>query len=154
MRYYGLTKPFQQAGYFETEPQRHLIKTLKANMKEGKLVALVGTVGCGKTTLLRRFQQQLMREKEIIVVKSLASPAQTTAATLMKALFFDLSSEKGFTLPRHAEQREQQLQELLRQHKNPSYFLSMMPIIYQAQRSRLSNDGLPKCEATKPPYPW
>ena len=49
--YYGLARDFGQAGYFETEHSEQIVSELK-----GKLVALSGIVGCGKTTMLRRIQ--------------------------------------------------------------------------------------------------
>ena len=48
--YYGLARDFGQAGYFETEHSEQIVSELKLEIKAGKLVALSGIVGCGKTT--------------------------------------------------------------------------------------------------------
>ena len=57
--YYGLARDFGQAGYFETEHSEQIVSELKLEIKAGKLVALSGIVGCGKTTMLRRIQEAL-----------------------------------------------------------------------------------------------
>ncbi|MBV8883722.1 MAG: hypothetical protein JO235_06935 [Chroococcidiopsidaceae cyanobacterium CP_BM_RX_35] len=49
MEYYGLVKEFRRAGYYETAHQKQLFKDIKAAIYSGKLVALTGVVGCGKT---------------------------------------------------------------------------------------------------------
>ena len=46
--YYGLTKPFTKAGYYETKHHRQLFKDIKTAMLGGKLIALCGVVGSGK----------------------------------------------------------------------------------------------------------
>ena len=48
--YYGLARDFGQAGYFETGHSEQIVRELKHEIKVGKLVALSGIVGCGKTT--------------------------------------------------------------------------------------------------------
>ena len=57
--HYGLARDFGQAGYFETEHSEQIVSELKLEIKAGKLVALSGSVGCGKTTMLRRIQEAL-----------------------------------------------------------------------------------------------
>lgn len=49
MRYYSLTNPLTQAGYYETDTHKQLTKDIKAAILEGRLIALCGVVGCGKT---------------------------------------------------------------------------------------------------------
>ena len=43
--YYGLSRDFGQAGYFETEHSEQIVRELKVEIKAGKLVALSGIVG-------------------------------------------------------------------------------------------------------------
>jgi len=50
--YYGLARDFGQSGYFETAQSQQTFKELRLAIKEGKLVALSGIVGSGKTTTL------------------------------------------------------------------------------------------------------
>jgi energy-coupling factor transporter ATP-binding protein EcfA2 len=61
--YYGLARDFGQAGYFETEHSEQIVNELKLEIKAGKLVALSGIVGCGKTTMLRRIQEALSQKR-------------------------------------------------------------------------------------------
>jgi ABC-type dipeptide/oligopeptide/nickel transport system ATPase component len=84
-----------QAGYFETEHSEQIVPELKLEIKAGKLVALSGIVGCGKTTTLRRIQEALSQDKEILASKSLSlEKSQISLATLIMALFYDLATEK------------------------------------------------------------
>lgn len=42
MQYFGLTKPFNQAGYYETDHHKGLIKDICGAIHEGKLIAVSG----------------------------------------------------------------------------------------------------------------
>src|SRR5215468_8150665 len=72
MQHYRLTQPLSQAGYYETSHHQQLIKDIKSAVLEGRLIALCGVIGSGKTVMLRRLQQQLKAENRVLVSKSLA----------------------------------------------------------------------------------
>ena len=72
MEFYGLVKEFRRAGYYETDHLHQLFKEIKAAIHSGKLIALSGFVGCGKTVTLRRLQEALRKEGKISVSKSLS----------------------------------------------------------------------------------
>jgi len=113
--YYGVARDFGQAGYFETEHSEQIVSELKLEIKAGKLVALSGIVGCGKTTILRRIQEALSQDKEILASKSLSlEKSQISLATLIMALFYDLATEKDFKIPTQPERRERALRDLIR----------------------------------------
>lgn len=63
MRHYGLTFPMSQTGYFETAHLQQLIKDNKGAIFEGRLIALCGVIGSGKSVMLRRLQQMMKDEK-------------------------------------------------------------------------------------------
>ena len=44
MEHYGLAFPFDEAGFFETEHHRKVVKQMKAAIQAGRLVALSGLV--------------------------------------------------------------------------------------------------------------
>ncbi len=120
MEYYGLNKEFRNVGYFETEHHRKIFEELKAAIKLGKLVALSGIVGCGKTTVLHRMQDVLEQEKEILVTKSLAvDKGRVNLGTLIMAMFYDLATEKDFKVPMQPEKRERKLREIIRNRLKP-----------------------------------
>ena len=73
IRYYGLTKEFSKADYFETENYQTLLSNIKFAIKSGGLIAITGVVGIGKTQTLRRLQQDLRDENKILVSKSIVS---------------------------------------------------------------------------------
>jgi len=118
--HYGLARDFGQAGYFETEHSEQIVSELKLEIKAGKLVALSGIVGCGKTTILRRIQEALSQDKEILASKSLSlEKSQISLATLIMALFYDLATEKDFKIPTQPERRERALRDLIKKRQKP-----------------------------------
>jgi len=97
-----------QAGYFETEHSEQIVRELKLEIKVGKLVALSGIIGSGKSTMLRRIQEALAQDKEILVSKSLSlEKRQISLATLIMAL------------PTQAERPERALRDLIRKRQKP-----------------------------------
>lgn len=118
--YYGFTKDFGQAGYFETGQSQQIVKELSYEIRGGKLVTLSGIVGCGKTTMLRRIQETLAQDKEILVSKSLSvEKSQLSLPVLINALFYDLAIEKDFKIPTQPEKRERVLRDLIRKRQKP-----------------------------------
>lgn len=124
MTFYGLHRDFHHAEYFSTAHHEHLFAALKTAVQQGQLVVLSGIVGCGKTTLLRRIQDDLRRGNEVRVSKSLAlSKDRVTIQTLVIALFHDLSSEREVKIPGQSEQRERTLLELIGKRQKPIVLL-------------------------------
>ncbi|HYG85832.1 MAG TPA: AAA family ATPase [Azospirillum sp.] len=97
-----------------------LIKDVKASILAGRLVAVAGIVGSGKTVLLRRIQHELTRDGRVTVSKSLSvDKDRTTIPTLITALFHDLSPDKDPKIPTLGEKRERELQQLVRRGRKP-----------------------------------
>lgn len=120
MQYYGLSQPLNQAGYYETEHHKQLIKDIKEAILEGRLIAICGVVGSGKTVTLRRLQQILKDENRVTVAKSLSVEKHSIKlATLITALFYDLAQDKLVQIPKQGERRERELQELVKKGKRP-----------------------------------
>jgi type II secretory pathway predicted ATPase ExeA len=120
MDYYGLHRDFRHAGYFATEAHQQLATALKTAIKQGQLIAVSGIVGTGKTTLLHRVQDELIREKEVLVARSLAvDKDRVELRTLIMALFYDLATEKDVKIPTQPETRERQLLDLISKRRKP-----------------------------------
>lgn len=118
MKHYGLTRELPRSGYFETEQSREVFADVKAAVRSGRLVALVGLVGCGKTTTLYRLIETLQSEREILVSQSLAvDKHRVNLGTLMTALFYDLVTSKDFKVPTQPEKRERKLVEVITKRK-------------------------------------
>lgn len=114
MTYFGLKRTLDHVGYFETEDQTNLFKELKLQVRQGRLIAVTGVVGCGKSTTLQRLQLELASEKDIITSRSLAvDKDKVNLGVLMAALFWDLSTEKDAKPPTQPEQRERKLLALI-----------------------------------------
>ena len=120
MDHYGITREFRNAGFYETDRHRQILRELKSAVQQGKFVTMSGIVGCGKTTTLRRLQEQLEAEGEILVAKSLSVDKECVSlAALLAALFCDLSTEKDLKIPTRPEKRERALRELIKKRKKP-----------------------------------
>jgi type II secretory pathway predicted ATPase ExeA len=120
MDYHGLRRDVRQAGFFETDQYQPLYLELKTAITQGQLVAVAGIVGCGKTTLLQRVQAELVREKEVLVARSLAvDKDRVNLGTLIMALFYDLATEKDVKIPPQPEKRERQLPNLISKPRKP-----------------------------------
>ncbi len=93
---------------------------LKTAVRQGQLIAVSGIVGCGKTTLLQRVQEELARDKDILVARSLAvDKDRVNLVTLIMALFYDLSTERDVKIPTQTEKRERQLLDLIKRRQRP-----------------------------------
>jgi type II secretory pathway predicted ATPase ExeA len=117
---YHITREFSNAGFYESEQHKQILSDLKAALPQGKLVAMSGIVGCGKTSTVNRLQQQLEAEEKILVAKSLSvDKDRVSLATLHLALFHDLCTEKDATIPTDSEKRARVLRDLIRKRKKP-----------------------------------
>ena len=117
--YYGFSKDFCQAGYFETRQSQQIVKELAHEMGSGKLFAISGVVGCGKTTLLRHIRNTLAQDNKILVSQSLSvDKSQLTLPVLIDALFYDLETV-NLQIPRRLEWRERALRDLLEKRQKP-----------------------------------
>ena len=91
MRHYGLVRELEWAGYYETEHHKQTCREVRAAILAGRLIAVSGVIGSGKTALMRHLQADLARENKVLVAKSLAvEQERTTVVTLIEALFYDL----------------------------------------------------------------
>jgi type II secretory pathway predicted ATPase ExeA len=120
MEHFRLIREFRKAGYYDTEYQQQMFKDIKAAIHSGKLIAITGIIGCGKTTTLRRLFEILEQEGKILVSKSLSvDKDRATLPTLIAALFYDLSTDKEVKIPALGEKRERELRDLIRKGKKP-----------------------------------
>ncbi len=120
MEFFGLEKELDHLGFFETASQKHLFKELKITIAQGRLIAISGIVGSGKTTFLQRLMADLTKSKEIVVSRSLAVESEKVRLlTLITALFYDLSPDKVEKIPSSSEKRERQLLELIKKVRSP-----------------------------------
>ena len=119
MRHYGLVRDLEGAGYYETEHHKQTCHEVRAAILAGRLIAVSGVIGSGKTALMRHLQADLARENKVLVAKSLAvEQERTTVVTLIEALFYDLLPEGKVRLPK-IEKRERELSALIRKRRKP-----------------------------------
>ena len=120
MEHFGINKYMRDVGFFETENHKRIFKQLKKLIPEGQLIALSGVVGSGKTTTISRLKNQLNKEKKVIVAKSLSvEKSKTNLSTLITALFYDVSGDKDYRVPKLGEKRERDLCDLIKNSKKP-----------------------------------
>ncbi len=117
--FFGLEKELDHLGFFETTSQQHLAKELKLAIAQGRLIALSGVVGSGKTTFLQKLMAELTSAQEILVSRSLAVESdKVRLATLITALFYDLSPNKELKVPSNSEKRERLLLSLIQKSRS------------------------------------
>jgi len=120
MEYFGLEKEFRNPGtFFEPPNSRKLYLDLKAAIKAGHLIALTGIVGCGKTTLCRRFKKKLFEDGMLVSTSFAVEKERVTKSSIIQALFADVNTDKKLKLPRAVKFKEKLLCDLIRQHNKP-----------------------------------
>lgn len=120
MTHFGIAKDWEAAGFFETEHHKQLTANVRNAIFAGRLVAITGPTGVGKTLTLNRLQAAIAAEGKIIVARSLSiDKPRLTLPALMTALFLDLSDDLEMKIPTQTEKRERLLQDLFRKRKKP-----------------------------------
>jgi type II secretory pathway predicted ATPase ExeA len=106
LSYYDINRPFQHAGFYETAQHKALLERLTTAIMHGGLIALYGMIGSGKTVTLRRLRENLRKEKEIIICRSMSiQKNRVSLDSLLIALYYDLTSRKTLTVPRYTKER-------------------------------------------------
>src|SRR5208283_6217491 len=106
MNFYRLNRVFQQAGYYETTQLKDLLVRMKTQIKHGGLIALSGMIGSGKTVTLRRLREELAKENQVIVCRSLTLQKERVGLdSLMLALHYDLTLNKDYRVPSFSKER-------------------------------------------------
>ena len=70
MQRYDLARDWRAAGFYETDNHRHLAQTLRIGIGAGRLIAVTGPIGIGKTEFITRLQDVVAAEKKISIVES------------------------------------------------------------------------------------
>ena len=117
---YDLKREWRGAGFYETDNHRLIAGAVRTGLGSGRLIAITGPVGVGKTVFLHRLQDEIASEKRVIVAESLSvDTARTTVPTLIAALFYDLAREKEVKIPAQGERRERELRKLVQRAGKP-----------------------------------
>jgi type II secretory pathway predicted ATPase ExeA len=121
LNYYGINRLFQHAGYYETAQLKSLLERMKVAIKHGGLIALSGMIGSGKTVTLRRLREDLKREKEVIICRSMSVQKDRVGVdSLMTAMYYDLTGSKDLSVPKYSKERwVRELQDLISQKNKP-----------------------------------
>ena len=119
MQHFGLTAPFEQAGYYESAHHQALIEQIRGAITESRLVAVCGAIGSGKTVLLQRLRQILKDEDKISVSTSFALEKHRLGRPdFITALWYDISTEIPARMP-NDQTREQELCDWVRKQQKP-----------------------------------
>ena len=114
MAQYRLVKDWRSAGFYETENHRQIARAVRAGLGSGRLIAITGPIGVGKTVFLHHLQDEIAGERKVVVAESLSVDAdRTTVSTVIAALFYHLSQEKDLKIPTQGEKRERELRKLV-----------------------------------------
>ncbi|KZL24079.1 hypothetical protein PsAD37_02926 [Pseudovibrio sp. Ad37] len=120
MNHFRIERSWNQASYFETERQVQFSDDVMAAIMAGHLIAISGPVGTGKTMMINRLQEQIIKSKKFIVSRSLSvDKPRVVLPALITALFLDISGKPDLKVPKQPEQRERMLQEAVRKARKP-----------------------------------
>ena len=120
MRQYGIQRDWGRAGYFETARAKEISGDILQAIMSGRLVAVSGPVGVGKTAMIHQLQDRIFAEKKVIFARSLSIDKPRIALpALMTALFLDVTGDPDMKVPTQPEKRERLLQEAIRGSKKP-----------------------------------
>ena len=106
LRHFGLHKP---AGIYRGGPFNMFVKDLTDMMLNQEMVALIGSIGAGKTTILQEALRQLPKDVIVVWVRSL-DKERLRIGSIVSALIYDLSMESP---RRDFEARSRQLNRIL-----------------------------------------
>lgn len=120
MSHFGIAKDWEAVGFFETIQHKQIVGNVRNAILAGRLVAITGPTGVGKTMTLNRIQSELAADNKFIVARSLSiEKTRLLLPALMTALFLDVSNDLDTKVPTQPEKRERLLQELFRKQKKP-----------------------------------
>ena len=120
MRQYGIQKDWARAGYFETARAKEISGDILQAIMAGRLIAVSGPVGVGKTAMIHQLQHRILTEKKVIFARSLSiDKPRIVLPALMTALFLDIAGDPDMKVPTQPEKRERLLQEAIKAAKKP-----------------------------------
>jgi len=120
MSHFGIEKDWQAVGFFETARHKQLAGDIRNAIVAGRLVAITGPTGVGKTMTINRLQADIEQDRKFIVARSLSiEKSRLLLPALMTALFLDVSDDLEMKVPTQPEKRERLLQELFRKQRKP-----------------------------------
>jgi MoxR-like ATPase len=104
MHHFGIEKDWEAVGFFETAEHKQLTTNVRNAILTGRLVAITGPTGVGKTLTLNRLQAAIAAENKVIVARSLSiEKARLVLPSLMTALFLDVSDDLATKVPTQPE---------------------------------------------------
>jgi type II secretory pathway predicted ATPase ExeA len=120
MRQYGIQQDWARAGYFETARAKEVSGDILQAIMAGRLIAVSGPVGVGKTAMIHQLQHRILTEKKVIFARSLSiDKPRIVLPALMTALFLDIAGDPDMKVPTQPEKRERLLQEAIKAAKKP-----------------------------------
>ncbi len=120
MNHFGIEKDWEAVGFFETHHHKQLTSDIRNAIVAGRMVAITGPTGVGKTMTLNRLQADIEKDRKFIVARSLSiEKNRLLLPALMTALFLDVSDDLDMKVPTQPEKRERLLQELFRKQRKP-----------------------------------
>lgn len=120
MRQYGIQQDWSRAGYFETGRAKEVSGDILQAIMAGRLIAVSGPVGVGKTAMIHQLQHRILTEKKVIFARSLSiDKPRIVLPALMTALFLDIAGDPDMKVPTQPEKRERLLQEAIKAAKKP-----------------------------------
>ncbi|TAN40771.1 MAG: AAA family ATPase [Nitrospirae bacterium] len=113
------------------EDHRYILEVMDFAANHGGMVAVIGEVGSGKTSMRRELEKRIRRSGDIrIVYPRIIDKSRATASSLCDAIVYDLTDGKG-TPKSRLEAKSRQVEQHLKDHCRSGMKVAM--IIEEAQ---------------------
>ncbi len=110
LKHYKLTGDFSRVGFYQSKELTRVEENLREHIRLGYFTALTGSVGAGKTTLVRKMIADLKKSKAALVSESMSMEKERVNLTsLVNALYMDFGEKPE----KERESRDRKLFQLI-----------------------------------------
>src|SRR6266498_5352321 len=110
LKHYKLTGDFSRVGFYQSKELTRVEEKLREHIRLGYFTALTGSVGAGKTTLVRKMIADLKKSKAALVSESMSMEKERVNLTsLVNALYMDFGEKPE----KERESRDRKLFQLI-----------------------------------------
>jgi type II secretory pathway predicted ATPase ExeA len=110
LKHYKLTGDFSRVGFYQSKELVRVEENLREHIRLGYFTALTGSVGAGKTTLVRKMIADLKKSKAALVSESMSMEKErVNLSSLVNALYMDFGEKPD----KERENRDRKLFQLI-----------------------------------------
>jgi general secretion pathway protein A len=112
LKHYKLSGDFSRVGFYQSKELTRIEENLKEHIRLGYFTALTGSVGAGKTTLVRKMIEELKKARMVVSESMSMEKERVNLTSLVNALYMDF----GEKAEKERESRDRKLFQLIEKH--------------------------------------